>query len=331
MAVKPPYAYVGGKRRLLHVIGSNIPEQFGDFYEPFLGAGAVSIHVMENFPDRHYYLTDWNPHIPATWLALQHHVDETIELLNEHSARNNQGYFFSVRNMDRYGMFAQMSLPEIAARFIYICTTAFSGGYRMNSQGYASGTFGIGKGDWKVQEKNLRNLSALLNDRAVHIYRRDFMKVAEHMSAGDLLYLDPPYANDDPEKKTLDSYIKLQNTEEIVHDVYALMDLANTHGSYALASNARTPVTEELWSGWNKVETQLHWTGGSNKAREPQTEILWGNNALFRVLNSEPKQLPEVEKPAKAAQKPQKADSGTDTQNSPQIPVDGQETPAAGT
>lgn len=323
VAIKPPYAYVGGKRRLLNVIGENIPQQFGDYYEPFLGAGAVSIHVMENFPDRHYYLSDWNPHIPATWLAIQHHIDEVIELLQEHRTRHNQGYFYSVRNFDRFGMFSQMSLPEIAARFIYICSSSFGGGYKLSKVGYSVNVYAEGKSDWGIQEKNLRNLSALLNDRAVHIYRRDFMKVAEHMGAGDLLYLDPPYATDmeDPDYKGNDSYIKLQSTAEIVHDVYVLMDVANTSGSYALASNARTVTTEELWKGWNKVRTELTWNGGKNVGRAPQVEMLWGNNALYRVLNSEPKELPEPVK----ADKPKKPQKATEAPSSDQIELEAPE------
>lgn len=296
MAIKPPYPYVGGKRRLLNVIAENIPPHFGNYYEPFLGAGAVAIHTMENYPDRHYFLSDYNPHIPPTWLALQHDIDEVIELLREHQHRNSPHYFASVRNWDRYGMIGQMSTPEIAARFIYICSTANHGGYAMSNAGYSINS--LGKIDWNIQEKNLRNLSALLNDRAVHVYRKDFTKVVEEVQAGDLVYLDPPYVVekvDDPDYSGDDSYIKLESTEEVVRKTYLFMDLVNTHGGYALGSNSSTNLTNDLWNGWNKVETKLHWKGGRAVEKEPDTEVLWGNNALHRVLTQERKHLPGEE------------------------------------
>ena len=296
MAIKPPYAYVGGKRRLLKLIEQNIPAQFGNFYEPFLGAGAVAVHVMENYPDRHYFLSDYNPHIPPTWIALKNNIDHVIELLNEHHTRNSPAYFESVRNWDRYGMFSQMINAETAARFIYICNTSFRGGYRMSMKGYS--TDNHGKPDWTVQEKNLRNLSALLNDRHVHIFRSDFNRVASEMQAGDFLYLDPPYVVDDiedPEYTGNDTYIKLKSTEEVVREVYELMDEANTRGAYALGSNTSTTLTEELWDGWNRVEAKIQWTGGKNLGKEPATEVLWGNNALHRLLTTDRKYLPGEE------------------------------------
>ena len=312
MAIKPPYTYVGGKRRLLKVIEENIPDSFGNFYEPFLGAGAVAIHVMENYPDRHYFLSDYNPHIPQTWLAIQHSIDDLIELLKEHSSRHSNHYFTSVRNWDRYGMFGQLNNTEVAARFIYICGASFGGGYSMNSAGYADNTPAIesGKPEFVVPEQNLRNLHALLNDRFVHIYRSDFALVMDNIKAGDFVYLDPPYVVDQKQDgyQGHDSYIKLDSTDEIVKSVYQYMDLVNTRGGYALGSNSDTNLTRELWDGWNKIEVKLKWTGGKNLGKDADTEVLWGNNALHRVLTSEPKLLPgeEQEKPKQRRKAPQK-------------------------
>lgn len=285
--VKPPYPYIGGKRRLLKIIKDNIPENFGNYYEPFLGAGAVALHVLQNNPDKHYYLSDYNVQIPITWEAIRDNVDEVVELLLEHSARHNQHYFTSIRNLDRHGIHLHQTLPEIAARFIYICSTSWGGGYTVTKANYCNKNFA--KAGWVPDAKNIIELSKLLNDRAVHFYRRDFLDVSHQMRAGDFLYLDPPYDAVEGSAGN-DNYVKRDSTHEITLQVRKLMETADLSGIYALGSNSSTANTEELWEGWHSIETQIVWTSGS--AREPQTEKLWGNFALHRSITSEAPEMP---------------------------------------
>lgn len=285
MTAKPPFPYVGGKRRLLKVIDQNIPEEFGNYYEPFLGAGAVAIHMMQKYPGRHFYLSDYSWDVTLAWISIQQYPDELIELLHEHAMRHNRDYFAKIAHSDRTTAIHQMSTTERGARLIYICCTSFGGGFSYDKSGHCSSSFG--KSEWIPNVENIHELSKLLNDNPVHIYQRDFVKVAEYMKAGDFIYLDPPYATDfenDPNYKGNDAYAKNADTPEIIKQTHELMDLANDAGAYALANNASTPTTEALWEGWNSTSSAINWTSGKNISRPPQTERLWGNNALHRVL-----------------------------------------------
>lgn len=284
MKIKPPYVYVGGKRRVLKMIAENIPDEFGNYFEPFLGGGAVALHIMENYPNRHYHLSDFNEEIPLVWLAIRDNPETLSELLEEHSARHTREYFTSVRNWDRHGILDLHTDVERAARFIYICGGSFGGGYTVDKEGFCDKGWAESRPYFNPDTENIIELNQLLNDRAIHIYKRDFKEVSEQMRAGDLIYLDPPYDVDKSGKGSSgnDNYVKNDPTEVITKQVKALMNKANHHGAYAMASNSDTALTQKLFDGWNNIEKEIVWSSGSG--REPSTEKLWGNYGLWRAL-----------------------------------------------
>jgi len=56
--LKPFFKYSGGKRKEAPIVEKHLPKEFDNFYEPFLGAGAIWLHlqhpknvVNDNFPD----------------------------------------------------------------------------------------------------------------------------------------------------------------------------------------------------------------------------------------------------------------------------------------
>ena len=54
--------WVGGKKRLIHRIFDNLPDNFNNYFEPFLGGGIVGYNMVDRYVDPKYkaYLNDWN-------------------------------------------------------------------------------------------------------------------------------------------------------------------------------------------------------------------------------------------------------------------------------
>lgn len=48
--MNPFVKWAGGKRQLLPYITSSIPRSFNKFYEPFVGGGAVFMHLRKIIP-----------------------------------------------------------------------------------------------------------------------------------------------------------------------------------------------------------------------------------------------------------------------------------------
>jgi DNA adenine methylase len=59
---KPLYPYAGGKTRLLEFITENTPA-FNVYHEPFLGGGAVALHLLRENPHATFFLSDLNPEL----------------------------------------------------------------------------------------------------------------------------------------------------------------------------------------------------------------------------------------------------------------------------
>jgi len=43
---RPFVKWAGGKRQLIPILSQHIPKNFGSFFEPFLGGGAMMFHLQ---------------------------------------------------------------------------------------------------------------------------------------------------------------------------------------------------------------------------------------------------------------------------------------------
>ena len=141
--VKPFYSWVGGKRRVLDFIEECLPTKFGNYHEPFLGGGAVALHVMARHPEPTYYLSDLNSELINAWQCVKDNPEEVIEIATIHSDRMDKAYYLYLRNHDRRGVLHLLSPEERAARFITLCNNAFGGMYSENDQGHCRSSFGM--------------------------------------------------------------------------------------------------------------------------------------------------------------------------------------------
>ena len=282
-AVKPFYSWVGGKRRVLDFIEECLPAKFGNYHGPFLGGGAVALHVMARHPEPTYYLSDLNKELINAWECVRDTPEDVIEISTIHSERMDKQYFLYLRNHDRRGTLHLLSPEERAARFITLCNNAFGGMYAENEQGHCRSSFGMVR---TLQIDNLRAVSELLNTRNVILNAQSFERGLDHVTAGDLVYLDPPYADDaDDGTDTFTGYVKqtTQATDTFQQAVKRYMNRLTQKGAFALASNADTATTRELFDGWNTISKSIYWT----LAQESRvaTERLYGNYLLTQALS----------------------------------------------
>lgn len=207
---RPFVKWAGGKTQLIDKMKKHFPEQFGRYYEPFLGGAAVFFHLAATRPPFLATLSDSNHDLINAYQVIRNDVEGLITNLSERAlifkskttkaARND--YFISVR----------ANPPDIdtqstdrAGWFIFLNKTAYNGLYRVNSQDGFNVPYG---GYSKVsffERDNLRNISTLLNRRGVEIpVWADYSEVLGKAKAGDFAYLDPPYFS--PDNKGFTAY-----------------------------------------------------------------------------------------------------------------------------
>ncbi|MBW4676211.1 MAG: DNA adenine methylase [Desmonostoc geniculatum HA4340-LM1] len=179
---RPFLKWAGGKSRLIQQYIPYFPNNYKNYYEPFLGGGAVFFYLQPTTA----ILTDINAELINTYCCVRDNVDELILLLKEHKERHTRDYYYSVRNN-----FAGTDL-EKAARLIYLNKTCFNGLYRVNSQGKFNVPLGRYDNPNICPENLLQLASTALYDATIQ--QADFTQVLKYAtSSDDFVFFDPPY------------------------------------------------------------------------------------------------------------------------------------------
>lgn len=185
---QPLVKWVGGKRQLLPQLRTLFPKDFNNYFEPFLGGGAVFFSLQK----RKSFLSDINEELINMYQVVK---DSPLALIDElKTYKYEKSFFLQIRERDKEENYKKKySKIERAARFIYLNRTCFNGLYRVNSHGFFNVPFGAYKNPDFVQEKNIINASRLLHKTEATIKHQNFEQVLRDAKAGDFVYFDPPY------------------------------------------------------------------------------------------------------------------------------------------
>lgn len=207
---KPFLKWVGGKRQLLSEFEKLYPAQLIDkkidnYYEPFVGGGAVFFDVMQRYEVQHAFLYDINEELILAYRVIQSDVGKLLDFLSRYDKQYKElselkqtEYYYEIResfnqqrfNID-YSKYSDNWIPR-AAQIIFLNRTCFNGLFRFNSKGAFNSPQGRYKNPKIVDEENLLLVSGLL-EKAV-IKKADFNQVAEDLRNGhSFFYFDPPY------------------------------------------------------------------------------------------------------------------------------------------
>jgi DNA adenine methylase len=232
--------WAGGKGQLLPELLKRLPDHFEAYHEPFVGGGALFFELATQGRTTKAYLSDINAALIDVYLGLRDCLDEVITHLQQH--RHDHDYYYEIRALDP----AALSLPERAARIIYLNKTCYNGLYRENRAGQFNVPFGRYVNPTICDEPNLRAASAIL--QGVDIARRRFNSVLDYAKTGDFVYFDPPYVPLSP-TANFTSYDRAgfgPDDQRQLRDVF--VELAR-RGVGAMLSNSDTPLVRELYAG----------------------------------------------------------------------------------
>jgi DNA adenine methylase len=241
---RPFLKWAGGKRQLLHELRKYAPPIRGvrgvTYFEPFVGGGALLFGLQ---PDR-AVISDSNSELINCYQVVKESVDELIAELRSH--RNEEDYYYDVREWDRSPDYLKKPPAKRAARIIFLNKTCYNGLFRVNSQGQFNVPFGRYTDPNIVDEAVLRAVSAYLNGADVTMLVRDFEEAVRGAKRNDFVYCDPPY---DPVSSTaaftgydVNGFDKKQQVRlrDVVNDL-------TRRGCRVLVSNASTDFIENLY------------------------------------------------------------------------------------
>jgi DNA adenine methylase len=259
--VRPFLKWAGGKRQLLPQLRRFYPVEFGRYWEPFLGSGAVFFDLYNDhrLVNHAITLTDSNPDLVACYLAVRQDVERVVGALDRLATGHRRGgplHYYAVRdrrfNPQRRRLFAcgpdapMRYTPALAAMFIYLNRTGYNGLFRLNSDGLFNVPVGRYANPRICDAGNLRRVAAVLQQPRLALDCAGFDRVLREARPGDFLYFDPPYA---PLSRTarFTSYtpggFSLEDQKRLQQVVIALA----SRGCFVVLSNSSAPEIAELY------------------------------------------------------------------------------------
>ncbi|CYY00991.1 TPA: DNA adenine methylase [Streptococcus suis] len=271
--LQPFTKWTGGKRQLLPVIKSLMPDNYNSYFEPFIGGGAVFFELIP----KKAIINDFNSELINCYRQIKDNPQKLIELLVEHQKNNSKDYYLELRSVDRDDRIHAMTDTERAARIMYMLRVDFNGLYRVNSKNQFNVPYGRYKNPKIVDSDLILSISQYLNKNNIEILTGDFEKAVEDVGAGDFVYFDPPYIPLS-ETSAFTSYTHegFSYEEQVrLRDVFRKLD---KKGAYVMLSNSSSPLVEELYKGFNihKVEA-IRTNGAKASSRGKISEIIVTN------------------------------------------------------
>lgn len=241
---RPFVKWVGGKRQLIKQFEQFFPTEFGDYFEPFLGGGAVFFNLQK----KKSYLSDINEELINTYQTVKDSPEELIAFLS--TLEHTKKCYETIRAWDRVKNWQKKHTSiERAGRFIYLNRTCFNGLHRVNSRGEFNVPMGAYKNPDFVQATNIRNTSELLRKTEAEIQLESFEHVLAKAKKGDFIYLDPPY-DTLTETANFTSYNKDAFGRDMQVKLAETFRALDKKGCKVMLSNHNTPFIRDIYAGF---------------------------------------------------------------------------------
>jgi DNA adenine methylase len=243
----PIIKWVGGKRQLLSEIKARMPKEYGTYYEPFFGGGALFFELQ---PEK-AVINDFNDQLINLYQQIKDDCQSVIAIIdqyqNAYNAFENDSekldYFYSLRKQFNSFLKSNTKNPESAALFIFLNKAGFNGLYRVN----ANGEFNVPSAHRdkinSYQLENIQAASAAL--RKATILQGDFEAACKNAQPGDFVFFDSPYYD------TFDTY-QAGGFDEAAHRrLAALFKELSDRDVKCMMTNSNTDFIKELYSEFN--------------------------------------------------------------------------------
>jgi DNA adenine methylase len=207
--VRPFLKWAGGKTQLLGAFERRFPQELKDqrlsnFVEPFIGGGAVFFAINRKYGFETAHICDTNEELVLAYRVVKTRVDSLIDALRklevnyfETPDEERASFYYKIREdfntrkeKTQFTRFCS-SWVKRTAELIFLNHTCYNGLYRVNSRGWFNVPFGRYKKPKLIDEANLKEASASLQNTEISI--GDFTSCKKYIDHKTFVYLDPPY------------------------------------------------------------------------------------------------------------------------------------------
>ena len=251
---KPFMKWVGGKRQLIPDIESRLPptilktKEIDNYFEPFIGGGALFFYLMNNYNVKKAYISDVNKELVLTYEVIKNDhkslIDELQRLEQEYLSLDSdkrKTYYNNIRtkfnndlNTFDFSVYDEETIIR-ASYTLFMNKTCFNGLFRLNKKG----EFNVPQGKYKnpmiCDKENIIEVHNVLKN--VTIKNDSYLASEEFIDNKSLVYLDPPYR---PISKTANftSYSDNDFNDDDQIELSNYFKRISQKGAYAILSNS---------------------------------------------------------------------------------------------
>src|SRR5215211_7537926 len=160
----PFIKWAGGKSRLITQIKCFLPNYFNNYFEPFVGSGALFfylINIGKVDKNSSIQLSDINVELINAYRVIKCSLTELINQLKQNEKeylQDPQHFYYKLRNQN-----FKFNRIKKAARFITLNKTCYNGLYRVNKKGLFNVPFGRYNNPKICDIENLTKVNKILN------------------------------------------------------------------------------------------------------------------------------------------------------------------------
>jgi DNA adenine methylase len=265
-SVAPILRWAGGKRwllpSLLDIVGTR---RFANYHEPFLGGASMFLGLR---PGGKSHLRDLNAELIETYAVIAQDPDGVARRLLVH--QNTEEHYYETRST------TPMDAVDRAARFVYLNHTSFNGIYRVNLRGVYNVPFGRRPSPNFPKLDHFRLLAKRLGSAV--LASGDFEESLADVSAGDLVFLDPPYTvahNHNWFVKYNQRLFSFEDQQRLSEFIDAIK---KRRAFYVLTNAAHASILKLFDKGDRCIPTtRRNVIGGNSAIRGSATELLFTN------------------------------------------------------
>lgn len=240
-SVAPFVKWAGGKRQLISQIRERMPEKYNDYYEPFVGGGAVIFDLLP----ANALINDINKALINTYRTICNELDaflKEVNRLDNDMWEDGKKYYYSIREHYNDKLMRSEYDVELAALFVFINKHCFNGLYRVNGKGLFNVPYNNSR-RVSIDEEAIMAASEYL--KGVTIIDGDFEQACKNAKKGDFVFIDSPYAPLNP--TSFESYTKEGFDIESHKRLAKLYDELTARGCYCMLTNHNTELINELY------------------------------------------------------------------------------------
>lgn len=239
--LSPFLKWAGGKRQLLDKIIDRMPIDYNNYYEPFIGGGAL---LFELQPGK-AIINDINASLINAYRTIAdrpHEFISTVMELDSKIPKDGKTYYYLLRERYNNKLIKEEYDTELAALFIFLNKHCFNGLYRVNGKGLFNVPYNNSKRE-SINNESIMAVSEFLEN--VKIMQGDFEKACNNAQKGDFVFFDSPYAPLNP--TSFESYTKEGFDIESHKRLADLFERLTDKGCYCMLTNHNTDFINDLY------------------------------------------------------------------------------------